>query len=97
MTEYDYTAALKDMPNIVGTPDTAAYKRSLENLLRWYDGYYKPMRNALKIAQRLQQEPSGEMLVIQDEFFNNPYEVRRVRWKAMVQQMMKEIEQQNNP
>lgn len=44
-------AALEDMPDIVGTPDTSAYQRSSEHLLRWYDAYYKTIRQALSTPE----------------------------------------------
>ncbi|MCF0075472.1 hypothetical protein LZD49_33645 [Dyadobacter sp. CY261] len=52
VTDTDRAQCLRDMPQIVGTPDTGAYKRSLEKLLRWYDHYFKTIRACLSAPQR---------------------------------------------
>ena len=39
--------ALEAMPDIVGTPATSAYQRSLERLLRWYHENYQTIRQCL--------------------------------------------------
>jgi hypothetical protein len=57
----DFKSAL-DMPNFVGTPDTSAYKRSSENVIRWYGHNYATIRLALKLADRIPPDMRDQLL-----------------------------------
>ena len=51
--------ALDSMPDFLGTPETSAHKRSLENVAKWYCRYYATIRQALTAIREARQQHEG--------------------------------------